>query len=111
MALSTPVTVTTWATFQVAAVKVSDDRSAVTTCATFQVAAVKVSEAGETVAFELFDEESPTDTSPVGCDLNAIVKVLVPPASATVRLVGVTVKPTVSLSTVRADTLVLASAL
>ena len=79
MASSTPVTVTLWATFQ--------------------LAAVKVREAVERVPSVVSELLRPMVTSAVGCELRTTEKEAVPPFSVvTSPAVGVTVMPAVSLS-------------
>ena len=78
----------------------------VTVWAVFQLAAVKVRLAGETVPSAVLPDERPIVTLAVGCELSTTVKVAVPPASVVVRPdVGVTVSPAVSLSVLVTKTL------
>ncbi len=74
----TPVTVTVWALFQFAVVKVSD--------------------AGGTVPSVVSFDEMPIVTSAVGCASSTTVNVAVPPASVVLPLIVETVIPEASLS-------------
>ena len=78
-ASSTPVTVTVWATFQ--------------------LALVKVSPAGATVPSVASLELSAMSTSAMGCEVSATVKVAVPPPSPVWPEIRLTWIPALSLST------------
>src|SRR6478735_1697618 len=86
---STPVTVTCWATFQ--------------------VVAVKESVAGATVPSVTVSLERAMLTGPSGWDLRTTVKVAVVPG-VVAQVVGATVMPTLSSSTLTTDTVLVASA-
>ena len=82
---STPVTVTVWAVFQ--------------------LAAVKVRLAGEVVPSAVLLDERPIVTLAVGWEFSLTVNVAVPPASVVLRPeVGLMVNPAVSSSLLVADT-------
>src|SRR5258706_246688 len=72
----------------------------VTCCATFQFAAVKVSEDVETVPSVVSFDAIEIVTLAVGWLVSTTLKLAVPPASVVLPLIAETVIPAVSLSTV-----------
>src|SRR4051812_6092837 len=84
----------------------------VTVCATFQLAAVNVTDAGATVPSARLVELSGIVTFATGWLVSTIVNVAVPPASVVTRpLVGVTFTPATSSSVVATETSATARAL
>jgi len=83
----------------------SSTPATVTVCGDCQAAAVKVSDPGAAVPSVASLESIEMVTSLVGWLVSLTVKVAVPPASVVVSpLIGVTVKPTTSLSVLLTET-------